>query len=76
MNIQRTILSNLKGRHPALMPTGTLWSEVALDEGGCTYTAFKGAMRELEVKGQIVVITGEDRDKAKITDAGLARLAE
>lgn len=76
MNIERTILTNLNHRHPGLMATGTLWSEVALDETGCTYTAFKSALTELEIKGQIVVITGEDRNKAKITDAGLARLAE
>jgi hypothetical protein len=76
MNIQRTILTNLKQRHPGLMPTGTLWAEVGLDEAGCTYTDFKTSLNELEVKGQIVVITGEDRTKAKITDAGMARLAE
>jgi hypothetical protein len=76
MNLERLILTNLKQRHPGLMPTGTLWSEVALDEPGCTYTAFKSALQELEIKGQVVVINGEDRNKAKITDAGLARLAE
>lgn len=76
MNLQRTILANLKLRHPGLMTTATLWSEVLMDEGSASYTAFKGALTELEQLGQVIVITGADRSKAKITDEGLARLAE
>ena len=76
MNIQRTILENLKRRHPGLMATGTLWSEVKLDEGDVTYTGFKKALEDLEQLGQVVVIPGQDRAKAKITSDGLARLAE
>lgn len=76
MNPQRTILLNLQRRHPGMMTTATLWSEVMLDDGGCTYTAFKTALGELEQLGQVVVIPGADRTKAKITDEGLARLAE
>ena len=64
-------------QHPqGLLATTTLWSEVMLDMDGATYTAFKKALTELEIKNQVVLIKGEDRDKAKITDAGLARLAE
>lgn len=76
MNIQRIILTNLDRAHLGMMATGTLWSEVWLDAGGSTYTEFSQALRELEIKEQILLIKGEDRNKAKITDAGRARLLE
>jgi hypothetical protein len=76
MNLELTILRNLKARHPGLMTTVTLWAEVSLDEQKANYTGFKAALGELEVKGQVLVIQGEDREKAKITDAGIARLLE
>lgn len=76
MNVERTILTNLKRRHPGMMPTTTLWSEVNLDDPEIRYSAFKSALTELETKEQVVVVVGEDRTKAKITDAGIARLAE
>jgi hypothetical protein len=73
--MERTILRNLE-RRGGLMPVGTLWSECSLDEGGTSYSAFKKALTDLEIKGQVVVVIGEDRNKAKITDAGKARLME
>ena len=76
MNLQRIILSNLEKGHHGMMPVGSLWSEVSLDTGGSTYSDFKRALGELEFKDQIVIVTGEDRNKAKITDAGRARLME
>lgn len=76
MNLQRTILTNLESRPTGILPTGTLWHEVMLDEPGTSYTLFAKALTELEVKGQIVTVEGEDRRKAKITDAGRARLLE
>lgn len=76
MNLQRTILRNLEQRTGGIYPTGTLWSEVMLDEPGTSYSEFKRALTQLEEKGQVVVVTGEDRNKAKITDAGRARLME
>jgi hypothetical protein len=76
MNLERTILTNLERGHHGMMATGTLWSEVGLDVPGSTYTDFKKALRELELKEQVVVIPGEDRQKAKITDLGRARLLE
>jgi len=76
MNLERIILTNLARVKPRLMAVGTLWSEVRLDDETATYTAFKAALLALEEKGQAVVIPGEDRDKAKITQAGEARLAE
>jgi DNA-binding transcriptional regulator PaaX len=59
-----------------MCPVGTLWADVMLDEPGISYTEFTRACTDLEVKGQIVVVAGEDRRKAKITDAGRARLLE
>ena len=76
MNLELTILRNLKSRHPGLMTTNTLWAEVSLDEPKANYTGFKAALSDLEVKGHALVIQGEDREKAKITDAGIARLLD
>jgi fructose-1-phosphate kinase PfkB-like protein len=74
--MQRTILRNLERAHNGMMATGTLWSECQLDQGGASYSDFKKALTELEIKEQIVIVTGEDRNKAKITDAGRARMLE
>jgi hypothetical protein len=76
MNLERTILQNLSRISPRMMAVRTLWSEVYLDENRASYAGFRKALADLEEKRQIVVITGEDRDKAKITQEGLARLAE
>jgi hypothetical protein len=76
MNPQLTILSILRAAHPRMMPCGPMWAEVRMDSPMVTYTDFTKALNELEVKGQVVVIQGEDKRRAKITDAGLARLAE
>lgn len=74
--MQRAILHNLNNGHLGMMSTTTLWSEVMMDLGGASYTEFKAALTELERKEQIVIVKGEDRVKAKITDAGKARLLE
>lgn len=76
MNIERAILRNLESRPNGMCPTGTLWSDVLLDEPGTSYSAFRRALTNLEQRNQIVVIEGEDRHKAKITDLGRARLLE
>lgn len=76
MTLQRTILRNLDNRPGGICPTGTLWSDVMLDEPGTSYSEFKRALTQLEEKGQVVVVIGEDRNKAKITDAGRARMME
>lgn len=76
MNIQRTILRNLEQRPNGLCPVGTLWADVMMDEPGISYSEFSKALTELEVKDQVVIVPGEDRRKAKITDAGRARLME
>ena len=74
MNMERTILRTLKTVHPHMMTTGTLWSEVYQDQPGASYSAFRDALNTLDEKRQVVVITGEDRARAKITDEGIARL--
>lgn len=76
MNAERTILNSLNLVHPRMMAVGTLWSEVRMDAEGLTYSEFKAALSTLEQKGQVVCVSGEDRNKAKITDAGRARLLE
>lgn len=74
--MERTILRNLEQRPNGMCPTGTLWGDVALDDPGSSYTAFRKALEALEKKEQVIVIAGEDRQKAKITDLGRARLLE
>lgn len=76
MSLQRTILRNLESRPNGMCPVGTLWADVVMDEPGVSYTEFSRCITELEIKGQIVTVQGEDRRKAKITDAGRARLLE
>jgi hypothetical protein len=74
--IERTILRNLAPRPNGMAATGTLWAETVLDLPGTSYTAFKKSLQTLEEKGQVLTIEGEDRRKAKITDAGKARILE
>jgi hypothetical protein len=76
MNLQLVILRTLKLVHPRLMTTGTLWSEVLMEAPGTTYSAYREALICLEEKGQVVCVTGEDRDRVKLTDAGVARIRE
>jgi hypothetical protein len=76
MSIERTILRNLEERAGGMLPVGTLWADVMIDEPGVSYTEFSKGLLNLEVKGQVVIVNGEDRRKAKITDAGRARLLE
>lgn len=76
MNPQLTILVALRDIHPLMEQAGRLWSVCRMQDETLTYSAFTTALNELEVKSQVVVIQGEDKRRAKITDAGLARLAE
>ena len=76
MNTERRLLEILQRVHPRLMAVNVAWSELLMDEQRASYAGFKAALLALEEKGQVVKITGEDRDRVKITDAGLARLAE
>jgi hypothetical protein len=76
MNQELTILKALLEVHPRMDGVGRLWSVCRMEDETMTYTAFTRALIALETKQQIVVVQGEDRRRAKITDAGIARLAE
>jgi DNA-binding MarR family transcriptional regulator len=76
MNPQLTILSILRDAHPRMMPCGPMWAEVRMQRETMTYTEYTTSLNSLEEKGQIVIVQGEDKRRAKITDAGIARLAE
>ena len=76
MSTERTILTNLERGHDGVMSKSVLWSEVMLDEGGCTYSEFSQHLTNLEVKGEVVVLHGSERVKVKITDKGRLRLME
>lgn len=76
MNIQLTILRNLARAYEGIMTKPVLWSEVSLDGGGVSYSEFSKALGDLEIDGEVLVITGKDRIKVKITDKGKLRLME
>ena len=76
MNLQLLILRTLRLVHPRMMGTGTLWSEVLMEAPGTTYAAVVEACRTLEERGQALRINGEDRDRIKITEDGIARILE
>lgn len=76
MNIERIILTSLSQVHPRLMTENVLWSEVRLETGETSLTDLRRHAGDLERKGQVVVITGEDATRLKITTDGIARLAE
>jgi len=74
--IERAILRNLGPRPNGTVPVTALWAETMLDVPGISYTAFKAALTRLEEKAQVVIIDGEDRKSARITDAGRGRITE
>lgn len=76
MNPDLTILAALKEIHPRMEQVGRLWSIARMADETITYSRFTDSLTSLEEKKQVVVIQGEDKRRAKITDAGLARLAE
>jgi len=76
MNPELTILRNLERAHEGIMTKPVLWSEVSLDDGGVSYSEFSKALTDLEVDGEVLVLTGKDRIKVKITDKGKLRLME
>lgn len=76
MNIERTILTNLERGNDGTMTKPVLWSEVMLDQGGCSYSEFTKALTDLEVSGEVIVLNGRDRTKIRITDNGRMRLME
>lgn len=78
MSIQLQILTSLRRVHPRLMPVETLWAEVRMASvPQPSRSEFNQALRVLEDdKKQILVINGEDLQRAKITDDGIARHEE
>lgn len=76
MNLQRLILEKLSNVSPRMLTENVLWSDVRLDDGKISLTELRGALRQLEQKDQVVIVTTEDATRIKITAAGIARLAE
>jgi len=71
-----TVLKILSDANPRMVTTSTLWSEMLISDGRASYTGFTAALRSMEEKGQLIQVKGEDRARCKITDVGIARLAE
>lgn len=76
MNLERLILEKLNDVHPRMLTENVLWSDVRMEEAATSLTDLRNAVRKLESKNQVVVVTGEDSTRIKITTDGIARLAE
>lgn len=76
MTIERNILDKLSLVSPRMLTENVLWSDVRQDMPQASLTELRSAMRQLEAKSQIIVISNEDATRIKITTDGLARLAE
>lgn len=76
MNLERLILEKLNDVHPRMLTENVLWSDVRMEEAATSLTDLRNAVRKLEGKNQVVVVTGEDSTRIKITTDGIARLAE
>ena len=77
MSLQIHILTSLRRVHPRMLPRDVLLAEVrmAIAEPP-TKAAFDFALTELETKGQLILVKDEDRERVKITAAGIARHTE
>lgn len=76
MKPEQIILTALERVHPRMLKENVLWSDVRNDGHEMSLTDMRRHVRSLESKDQVVVITGEDATRIKITPDGLARLAE
>ena len=76
--IKIVILQALKDSHPYMLQETTLFAEVNLRSAeAVTMTEFRTTLQELETNRRILCVRDEDKHlKWKITDNGLARLAE
>jgi DNA-binding MarR family transcriptional regulator len=76
MNHEWLILQDLRLSHPRLLTLTVLRADLAVIGAGLSAADLDGHLSRLEAKGQVVIVTGEDATRVKITAAGLARLAE
>lgn len=76
MNHQRLILEALNLVYPRLLSAAVLRSDLRVHGIELSDADLKGHLAALEAKEQIVIVTGEDAVRVKITAPGRARLAE
>lgn len=76
MNLERNILDKLNLVHPRMLTENVLLNDVRMDARDTSLTDLRQATEKLEIKGQVVRVTGEDATRIKITTDGKARLAE
>lgn len=76
MNPERIILETLQPNYPRGLRESTLKCEVPNYGAGLSLTDLRRHCKNIEEKGQVVVIIGEDYTLIKITPDGLARLSE
>ena len=75
--LELQILISLRRVAPRMLPRDVLLAEVrAASADAPTKAEFDFAVTELEAKGQLIRVKDEDRERVKITAAGIARHAE
>jgi hypothetical protein len=76
--IRRTVLLALRDTYPFLLPETSLFADMSNRLATpVTFTEFRQALSDLEAQRRVVSQRDEDQNlKWKITDNGLARLAE
>lgn len=76
MSTQRQILEALHTAHPRMLSETVLLSDLRVQGIKISLTDLRGELRRLEEKEQAIIVNGEDATRIKITQAGIARLAE
>jgi hypothetical protein len=76
MTPERTILETLQPNYPRGLRENVLKNEVPNYGQELSLTDLRRHCKNLEAKGQVTVIQGEDYTLIKITPDGLARLSE
>ena len=77
MKLELNILDklNLAGSE-RLLRENVLLNDARADQSGLSLGDLRLALRALESKGQVIVVSDEDHTRIKITAAGRARLLE
>lgn len=76
MNPERLILERLALSYPRMTAEEVLRSEINNIGVKMSLTDLRHHLKNLETKGQAIVINTEDYTHLKITTSGLARIAE
>ena len=76
MNLERTILEQLNLDGSERMIRENVLIQEVRSGSGMTLSDIRLALQALERKEQVIIVSGEDHTRIKITAAGRARLLE